>query len=229
MTDLLDLIARRDYSTESDVVRAMPMVLRIERADPPSRTDVLEAAAAAAIAVCLDDRAAVDGEWHPALEAWIRGRIRKVSRRARGAHWAAVQELPGVTITVGTASVRAFVPGPVTELPKELSRLQVAGSDLPPDTPGPVPEGARVLWVNPRVEMTAGKAAAQVGHATMILAPRLSAAELKEWAAVEFRTAVRTPSPADWDLLVAGPDPVVVRDAGFTEVAPGTATVAALL
>ncbi|MER5263550.1 peptidyl-tRNA hydrolase [Actinosynnema sp. NPDC002837] len=211
---------------DPEQVRAMPVVLRIERSAPPSRTDVLEAAAAAAIAVCLDDRALPGGEWHDELVAWVRGRIRKVTRRARGAHWEAVQSLPGVTITVGSASVRAFLPGRVVDLPKELSRLQISGSELPSDEPGPIPAGAWELWLNPRVEMTAGKAAAQVGHASMLLAPHLSDAELKEWAELDYRCAVRTPSAADWDALVARPDVVLVRDAGYTEVAPGTATVA---
>ena len=35
-----------------------------------------------------------------ALSTWVASRIRKIARRARGAHWAAVQELPGVTVTV---------------------------------------------------------------------------------------------------------------------------------
>ncbi|MFI9006736.1 peptidyl-tRNA hydrolase [Actinosynnema sp. NPDC053489] len=223
------MLVDRHYATDvedPEQVRAMPVVLRIERSAPPSRTDVLEAAAAAAVAVCLDDRALPGGEWHDELVAWVRGRIRKVSRRARGAHWEAVQSLPGVTVTVGSASVRAFVPGRVVDLPKELSRLQISGSELPPDTPGPVPAGAYELWLNPRVEMTAGKAAAQVGHASMLLAPHLSDAELQEWAALGYRCAVRTPTAERWDALVARPDVVLVRDAGYTEVAPGTATVA---
>ncbi|MFD7654665.1 peptidyl-tRNA hydrolase [Actinosynnema sp. NPDC059797] len=223
------MLVDRHYATDVEdpaAVRAMPVVLRIERSAPPARTEVLEAAAAAAVAVCLDERALPGGEWHDDVVAWVRGRIRKVSRRARGAHWEVVQALPGVTVEVGGAQARAFVPGLVSELPKELSRLQVSGSDLPPDEPGPVPPGAYELWLNPRVGMTAGKAAAQVGHASMLLAPRLSEAELADWAAVGYRCAVRTPSPTDWDALVARPDVVLVRDAGYTEVAPGTATVA---
>ena len=223
---LLDLLVGRTYEDVEGEVRAMPVVLHIERADPPNRTAILEAAAAAAVAVCLDPRAEEGGEWHDEVVAWIAGRIRKVSRRARGAHWAAVQELPGVTITVDGASARAFVPGLVTETPKELTRLQISGSELPDDSPGPVPDGVPVLWLNPRVPMTAGKAAAQVGHATMLLAPTLTEDQLKAWAADEFRTAVRTPTPAHWDALLAN-GAVAVRDAGFTEVDPGTITVQA--
>ncbi|SES11972.1 Peptidyl-tRNA hydrolase [Lentzea xinjiangensis] len=229
---ILDLIASRYHAARSDPgeteVRAMPMVLRIERVDPPSRTALLEAAAASAVAVCLDPRSDVGGEWHEAVRAWVAGRIRKVSRRARGVQWEAVQDLPGVTITVDGASVRSLLPVPVSETPREVAKLQISGSDLPLDEPGPVPEGARLLYVNPRVEMSAGKLAAQVGHASMLLAPTLPVAELKAWAALDYRCAVRTPAPAEWDSLIHGGDVVAVRDAGFTEVAPGTTTVLAV-
>ena len=53
MTVLAPLRARRFPAEPDGVVRAMPVVLRLER-PPPPRTAVLEAAAAAALAVCLD-------------------------------------------------------------------------------------------------------------------------------------------------------------------------------
>ena len=126
------------------VVRAMPIVLRLER-PPAGRTAVLEAAAGAALAVCLDPRAA--DEWHDALATWVESRIRKIARRARGAHWAAVQELAGVTVTVGDAQARALLPGPVDDVPKVVSRLQIGGTDLEPDDPGPPAPGVPVIHV----------------------------------------------------------------------------------
>ncbi|HEX3783995.1 MAG TPA: peptidyl-tRNA hydrolase [Pseudonocardiaceae bacterium] len=230
-----------DTSDEQpDQVRAMPVVLRIEKAQPPNRTALLEAAAAAAVAVCLDERAEQDGPWHADLMAWTGGRIRKVARRARGAHWVAAQEFPGRTVDVHGAQARALVPGLVTETPKEISRLQIAGSDLPIEPDPAPPAGRPVLWLNPEVPMTAGKAAAQVGHGTMLLAALLSgsgrAEALAEWSASGFRCAVRIADKAAWPDLCPGQDPerswrergiIAVRDAGFTEVAPGTITVLA--
>jgi peptidyl-tRNA hydrolase len=232
----LPAAATSDTSGEDPaLVRAMPMVLRVERAEPPGRTPLLEAAASAAVAVCLDPRSAPGGEWYDEVSRWVGGRIRKVTRRARGAHWAAVQQLPGVTVAVrgdsGLAEVRALVPGLVSEAPREVSRLQIAGTDLPPDEPGaPVP-GLPVVWLNPAVELTVGKAAAQVGHATMIMAAALPAARLAQWRADGLRCAVRVATPQGWrsvlDAATGGRSTVLVRDAGFTEVAPGTVTCAA--
>lgn len=207
-----------DIPPEADgVVRAMPVILRIERDPLPERTALLEAAAEAAVAVCLDERAAPGGPWYDDVRAWTDGRIRKIARRARGAHWRAVQDIGGVTVAVGSAEVRALVPGPVDDVPREVSRLQIGGTELGEDEPGPPDPGRPLILLNPHVEMSLGKAAAQVGHASMILAA------VRGWTATE-PFAVRTATGRQWDDVLADDRSVAVRDAGFTEVEPGTIT-----
>ncbi|MGV9482525.1 hypothetical protein ACWDNR_24300, partial [Gordonia aichiensis] len=49
-----------DPADPADVL-AMQMVLRIEKSDPPERTELLTAAARAVALLCLDDRACGDG------------------------------------------------------------------------------------------------------------------------------------------------------------------------
>jgi peptidyl-tRNA hydrolase len=209
-----------DIPPEPDgIVRAMPVILRLER-PPAARTPVLEAAARAALAVCLDPRAAEGGEWQDAVTTWIGSRIRKIARRARGAHWAAVQELPGVTVDVDGAQARALLPGPVDDVPKVVGRLQIGGTDLPDDEPGPPGAGVPVIWVNGALGMTVGKAAAQVGHASMLDAAARGLSAVPPYA-------VHSASRARWAELCRAAErgeAVAVRDAGFTEVTPGTIT-----
>ena len=231
--NVLDAVAdprARPDPEDPAAVLAMPVVLRIERADPPARTALLAAAASAALAVCTDPRSGVDadglpGPWHEPVLAWCSGRIRKVSRRARGAHWAAVGELAGVTVDVGGAQARALVPVAVGETAASVRRLQISGTELDPDEPGAAPDGVPVLWLDAGLKMTVGKAAAQVGHATMLLAASLGAAELEVWRACGWACAVRDAAPGDFARELGRPGSVAVRDAGYTEVPAGSVTV----
>lgn len=207
----------------------LPLVVRVERADPPARTDALEAAALAVLRLLTDERAIGDGDWAQPVRDWTDARIRKVVRRARGAEWRRAGALDGLTVARGTAEVRVFLPVPLDGWPRDLAKLQVSGTDL--DDPAAPPEPAAhlpVLWLNPELEMTAGKAMAQVGHAAQLGLAALDPDAVAGWRAAGFPLAVRTAAKDRWpDLLAAGLP--VVRDAGFTEVAPGTCTAAAQL
>ncbi|MFI8258037.1 peptidyl-tRNA hydrolase [Streptomyces filamentosus] len=203
----------------------LPLVVRIERGAPPARTDALETAARAVLRLLTDERALGDGEWAAAVADWEDARIRKVVRRARGSEWRRAGELPGITVTGETAEVRVFPPVPLDGWPKELAKLQVSGTDLDdPEPPGPAPEGAAVLWTNPGLAMSAGKAMAQAGHGAQLLWWALDDAARAAWREAGFPLTVRTAPEAEWPALAASGLPVV-RDAGFTEIAPGSATV----
>ncbi|MFJ5229593.1 aminoacyl-tRNA hydrolase [Kitasatospora sp. NPDC088391] len=206
----------------------LPLVVRLERAEPPARTDALETSARAVLTLLADPRVTEpDGEWAARVAAWEDARIRKVVRRARGGEWRKAAELPGITVPGEGAEVRVFPPIPLDGWPKELAKLQVSGTDLDdPVPPGPVPEGVPVLWLNPALEMSAGKTMAQTGHAAQLAWWQLDDTRRKEWAESGFRLAVRTAAPDAWPALTDGRLPVV-HDAGFTEIAPGSATVVA--
>jgi peptidyl-tRNA hydrolase len=204
-----------------DPAWAMQLATRVERTAPSSHLATCEAVAMAVARLLADPRSAPGGDWHEAITEWESRRIRKVVRRARGARWTALDALPGVLVEHGGALARAFVPGPVTEVPVEIARLQVGGTDLPrEDEPGPPPRPPYALVaLNPRVPMTTGKAAAQSGHAVQLLLRARGA-----WPGLR----VRVIEPPGWRTAIARAD-VAVRDGGFTEVAPGTLTAVARL
>lgn len=205
----------------------LPLVVRIERADPPARTDALETAARAVLTILADERSAGEGEWAGAMRDWQDARIRKVVRRARGAEWRRAEALPGITITGKSAEVRVFPPVPLDGWPKDLARLQVSGTDLDdPEPPLDADPAAPVLWLNPGLGMSAGKAMAQAGHAAQLAWWELADEERDAWHDAGFPLAVRTADPARWPELTGVGLPLV-RDAGFTEIAPGSCTVVA--
>src|ERR1700729_2087537 len=135
---------------------ALPLVVRVERADPPTRTDALEAAARAGLEVLSDPR------------------------------------------------------GAETDFED-------------PTPPGDAPDGVPVLWLNPELRMSTGKAMAQVGHGAQLASWELEPTVRSKWKDVEFDLRVRTAGVGQWKELLASGLPVVT-DGGFTEVAPGAAT-----
>ncbi len=218
----------QDASRDEGRQYALPLVVRVERASPPDRTDALECAARAVLAFLADPRVTEPGgEWEASARAWADARIRKVVRRARGSGWTRAAALPGITVTQGPAQVRVFPPVPVDDWPADLARLQVSGTDLDdPEPPGEPAADAPVLWLNPDLPMTAGKAMAQAGHGAQLAWWALSAQDRAEWAGEDFALAVRAAGRERWARLLASGLPVVT-DGGFTEVAPGSATVVA--
>ncbi|MEU6706888.1 peptidyl-tRNA hydrolase [Streptomyces wuyuanensis] len=257
----------------------LPLVVRIEKSAPPSRTDALETAARAVVVMLSDERSSGDGEWAGRVRDWQDGRIRKVVRRARGTEWRKASELPGITVTGSGAEVRVFPPVPLDGWPKELSKLQVSGTELvdpedaedgadavgprraeraegtevsgepaqpggpggpgqpggpgrqggpaqPGGPAGDVGPGRALIWLNPELRMSTGKEMAQVGHGAQLLWWDMDEDERASWREAGFPLAVRTAAAGRWAELAASGLPTV-RDAGFTEIAPGSVTVVA--
>ncbi|GAA2757511.1 peptidyl-tRNA hydrolase [Actinopolymorpha rutila] len=231
---------------DDDEPWALPLVVRVEKASMPTHEDALAASALAVVRLLADRDSAPGGPWHADLERWMDGRIRKVVRRARGIRWTEVERLPGITARSGGAEVRALAPHPVARPPVEVSKLQVEGLDLAhaEDTEdadaerlGGVEEagvaeqaGGPVLSIvlAPGVRMSTGKGCAQVGHAAHLALLELDEQTVAGWATANFPLRVVTATPERWRHIVDGEvAAATVRDAGYTEVEPGTCTCAA--
>ncbi len=213
----------------------LPLVVRIERDNPPTRTDALEAAARAVLVMLTADFTQLaplgDAEqWVAAVRRWDGQRIRKVVRRARGSAWRhAVEDVAGVTVIHRSAQVRVYPPVPVDGWPPELARLQVGGTELEdPRAPGQPSQDVALVLLSPHVQMTAGKAMAQAGHAAQLGWRACSSRGRRIWQRQGLAVGVRIGSPAGWTRALELGVPVV-HDGGFTEVAPNTQTAAILL
>lgn len=230
MTDL-----ELSYSDpEGDTPWAMQLVLHLPKAGPaPSRAALCAAAAAAVVEVLTSPAAAPGGVWHPAVQRWTDGRIRKHARRARtDAEWERAQTASGKTVTVtahGGASARAYVPGPVTDIPRDVHRLQLSGSEpveLGPTSLDVEPDGPLLISISAAPALSLGKAAAAAGHAAQVALLRMPEDRLAVWSASGYPIVVEHPDVARWNDRLNQAQ-VQIEDAGFTEIEPGTITATA--
>lgn len=208
-----------DPGEVDDVPWAMQLVVHHEKVAPAGHFDTCEAAARAVVGLleaAAGDRA---DDWGPIVARWRDGRIRKLVRRARGLRWIEAQDLPGVTVHQDLAAVRALVPGPVRPLPPTLAKMQVSGTELPDDEPS-TSEAEVLVGINPHIDMTTGKAAAQCAHAAQLAWEAMNPMEREIWARQEHRVRVEIVAPARWESV----SPVRVVDAGFTELDGPTPT-----
>jgi len=206
----------------------MQIVVHVVRNPTPQHTAVLRATASAVVlALAAFTRDDADPDVRSRTDHWRRGPIRKVVRRARGAGWTRQLAVSGVFVHhVDDVDVAVHVPGPVDEVDPEIARLQVGGLVLHDVDPVDVPDADVSLLLNPHLELTTGKAAAQVAHAAQLVLQSVPAVHAAVWVATGAQVRVMVAGEGGWDHLLATA-PVVVTDGGFTEVAPGTITVVA--
>jgi peptidyl-tRNA hydrolase len=146
-----------------------------------------------------------------AWRAWA-ARPRKVCVRGRPAEVERVRELPHAR----AGEALCLPPRLRSEREPELLKLQAhSGGPLEAGDPSPPHPGRALFLLRCDLGMTFGKAVAQIGHAALALG---EAADLD----------VRLADKATFARVDAELDPACVRDAGLTEVAPGTVTALAL-
>lgn len=213
---------------DSEVIWSMPIVMLVDKQAPASVTELCEASARAVVMLLADPRSA-EGPWAEAVGQWKQGRIRKVVRRARtSTQFSQLHSLAGVTVASSspTALARAFLPCPVDSLPPELKKLQVSGSE-PPDLGYPQSQGFVSIYLNPDLEMSVGKKAAQVSHAAQLAYEEMNSDERSFWAQSNFSLQVIHSRSAKFFAEMKDNSKVQVVDAGFTEIPAGSMTAVA--
>lgn len=222
---MVTVIHMGDHQTFRDPEDEVPWSAQIvcwDGRDPrPALGDVAAAAAMAVAELCAT---AEERGWGQEIARWQAGRIRKHCRRARGAAWQrAVAAAPGVERQLGDAREFVAVPGPVDQVPADIARCQLSGYQ-PQDGGWGLPETGLAVAVNPAVEMSAGKLIVQVAHAAHVAWINAGPDRRQAWAEAGYRTGVVCVTPAEWEAAWSNGD-AVIRDAGFTEVAPNSHTV----
>jgi len=179
--------------------------------------DILQASTLALVDLLLSDSAQVG------VQAWLEGRIRKITKRARGAAWdkASDVEVFYTEKTFGRATVRAYTPLRLSEQPQALKKLQVSGlqsENISPKTDDA--ENYLHVYVDEKLDMSTGKLVAQVGHAVQLFLMYGDETKVLEWiSSNQMNIVVEKVKSFPEDE----PD-VTVHDAGLTEVAAGSLT-----
>lgn len=176
----------------------------------------------------------VDNRDDPAWGLWLAGPFGKSVRRARrpAAFERVLAELsadgPVDTEQVGEAVAFAGVPVTYGRMPSLYGSLQVSGTQCSPGDGRSSRYGyGPTLLVDESLDMSTGKTAAQAAHG--LLGWLLAGGEdrVVRWAGGRRGATLRMAGHSTFTAALSHAD-LVVRDAGRTEVDPGSATVAVL-
>lgn len=207
----------------------MYLVVRRERLGTLDETLV---AGAVASVDCVD-RWREAPAWRDAFDAWLSRSFRKVCLRASERDWAKLSAYDrGVGRVAGEPAVIALPPRTKSQRDKLLVHLQAfTTADFAPPAPAPAEAFAMRFARNDALAMSAGKAVAQIAHAALHACGAFGAERAEDfarWRALGMPCAVRRAHGDAWEALKREERVAVVRDAGLTEVAPGSETFLAM-
>lgn len=183
-------------------------------------------------AVACADRFRASERRAASFAAWQAQAYPKVALRANADQFATLAGIDAAPIPTQADPIALCLP-PRRKSERETQLVELApftDAKLPPEPPAPTP-GALVYVIRPGVIKSMGKAIAQAGHAALALTDEMAAThrtELQRWRAEGMPGEVRLADDERWDRLKAEVDCVVIRDAGYTQVAAGTETVLAI-
>lgn len=205
----------------------MYLVLHASSSDPPTLGTALRLAARGCLALASSE-IANEADHVSAFDAWHAESFRKVALRTRAKRWEQVSSLAGVEVNEAGFALRALVPIRKSERTRPVADAQAMTLKLP----APAGErlrrpGEALLLLNPNSQMSSGKAMAQVGHAALIMRDGLDRSMSDSWRQADWAVTIVAPSSSTWAKAAALSRSWGVRDAGLTEVDPGTLTVVA--
>lgn len=198
--------------SRGDVDDPYVLTIVIHQAEHATHEDAVSASAKGVALMLADER------WSDEVAEWSQGFVRKVTRRAKGKKYSDVTNLTGIQVSVGSTQAYVLPPMKMSELPREVTKLQVSGLNLPLSESNNQEESSGkslVVSLNPDLDMTTGKACAQAGHVAHFAAFSSDEATLEEWEQSGFPVSLGT-----WGKSAD----IEVRDAGFTEVPPNSVT-----
>lgn len=195
-----------------------PIILLVDREEPCSEDSGIAVAALASV------KALLAHPRHPYWRIWARGAFAKSVRRADSKMFAKVAlEFPDHELArIGTARAIGFTPMQADSLPKRLAKLQVSGTVLPPGEPME-PSSVRIV-LDSSLGMSTGKAAAQAAHALFAWVLEGKPEDLDAWRAAGCPLSVERLESKPFSRRARTADGPVIRDAGRTEITPGSAT-----
>jgi len=211
----------------------MELVQQIAVTKSGQHSDVVAAVA------CASAKMMVEHYTHPSVQRWLRGSFTKTVRRGSEAKVESlIEEIqPNAVASIakyprvaddgsGPSAVKAvaFLPMTRDEVPRPLAKLRVADFERPRDDMWHRDGAGPMLFINGGIEMSTGKTAAQVAHG--LCAWLLDRTE-REWIAwLEAGCPFSTDELIEPEFIRAKTRAsAIIRDAGLTEVEPGTATV----
>ena len=202
-------------------------------------SSALARAALESIPLMSADTQAEDSRW----ATWAAGRFRKILRRAKPTLFARiVADVPGAALVQTHPQVVVVPPLRKSEIAKPLSRAQISGLTVLPSvmndavsnvsTVSNVCKASNVsndaptlqIIVNDDLGMSASKGAVAAAHAAQVA--RQTLAE-QHTPAYQSWVAAHYPVRVIWGDISGNAQrasDAIIRDAGFTEVAPGSIT-----
>jgi peptidyl-tRNA hydrolase len=186
--------------------------------------ELLSRAALAAVR-CVQELES-DPIWAGAFVEWEDSSFRKVCLRARRAELERAQTLSHSE----SGELLCFPPRRRSTVEPELSRLQahIGGPLEASDVAYPETKpSTMVLLIAEELQLTVGKACAQVAHAALIARQLHEPAAISAWEHGGCPIAVALVSRESFERAKAELVVAAVRDAGLTQVAAGTETVLA--